>query len=105
VVGLFRNGLTQGIAKFPVALVRAENLLATAQGTNFTVSPQSGDVHLVEADVSGFANFVPNGLEQSTVDLSGEFSDMVIAQRAYSSVAQTVRVVDEMTQVATCLKT
>ncbi len=29
---------------------------------------------------------------------------MVIAQRAYSSAAQTVRVIDEMTQVATRLK-
>ena len=48
---------------------------------------------------------MPNGLEESTVDLAGEFSDMVIAQRAYSSAAQTVRVVDEMTQVATRLKT
>ena len=105
VVGQFSNGLTQGIAKLPVALVRAENLLATAQGTNFTVSPESGDIRLVEADVSDFANFVPNGLEESTVDLAGEFSDMVIAQRAYSSAAQTVRVVDEMTQVATRLKT
>ena len=105
VVGQFSIGLTQGIAKLPVALVRAENLLATAQGTNFTVNPECGDIRLVKADVSDFANFVSNGLEESTMDLAGEFSDMVIAQRAYSSAAQTVRVVDEMTQVATCLKT
>ena len=104
VVGTFSNGLNQGIAKLPVALVRSENLLTATQGTYFTANPLSGDVRLVEADVSDFANFVPNGLEESTVDLAAEFSDMVIAQRAYSSAAQTVRVVDEMTQVATRLK-
>ena len=70
VVGQFSNGLTQGIAKLPVALVRAENLLATAQGTKFTVSPESGDIRLVEADVSDFANFVPYRLEESAVDLA-----------------------------------
>ena len=104
VVGTFSNGLNQGIAKLPVALVRSENLLTAAQRTNFSVNPFSGDIRLVEANVSDFADFVPNGLEQSTVDLAAEFSDMVIAQRAYSSAAQTVRVVDEMTQVATRLK-
>ncbi len=104
VVGLFSNGLNQGIAKLPIALVRAENSLSTEQGTNFTINPNSGDIRLVEANVSEFGSFVPNSLEQSTVDLAGEFADMVIAQRAYSSAAQTVRVIDEMTQVATRLK-
>lgn len=104
VVGLFSNGLNQGIAKLPIALARAQNSLSTEQGTYFSINPNSGDVRLVEADVSDFGSFVPNGLEQSTVDLAGEFSDMVIAQRAYSSAAQTVKVIDEMTQVATRLK-
>ena len=104
VIGLFSNGLNQGIAKLPIALARAQNALTPEQGTYFTVNPNSGDVRLVEANLSDFANFVPNGVEESTVDLAGAFSDMVIAQRAYSSAAQTVRVIDEMTQVATRLK-
>jgi len=104
VVGLFSNGLNQGIAKLPIALVRAENALTTQQGTNFTINPNSGDIRLLEANLTDFGSFVPNGLEESTVDLAAEFSDMVIAQRAYSSAAQTVRVVDEMAQVATRLK-
>lgn len=104
VVGSFSNGLTQGIAKLPIALVRAENSLTTQQGTNFTINANSGDIRLLEANLTDFGSFVPNGLEESTVDLAAEFSDMVIAQRAYSSAAQTVRVVDEMTQVATRLK-
>ncbi len=104
VIGLFSNGLTEGIAKLPIALVRSENQLNTEQGTNFTLSPESGAVRLVEADLSAFAFFAPSGLEESTVDLAGEFSDMIITQRAYSSAAQTIRVVDEMAQVATRLK-
>ncbi len=104
VIGEFSNGLTSGIAKLPVALVRAENQLTTEQGTNFLLNPNSGDVRLVEADVSEFAFFAPNSVEESTVDLAREFADMIVAQRAYSSAAQTVRVVDEMAQVATRLK-
>lgn len=104
VVGFFSNGLTQSIAKLPIALVRAENSLNVDQGTNFTLNPDSGDVRLLEADQTDFAIFVPSSVEESTVDLASEFSDMVIAQRAYSSAAQTIKVVDEMAQVATRLK-
>lgn len=73
-------------------------------GHEFTINPNSGDIRLLEANLTDFGSFVPNGLEESTVDLAAEFSDMVIAQRAYSSNAQTIRVADEMTQVATRLK-
>lgn len=104
VIGQFSNGLTQGIAKLPVALVRAQNQLDVEGGTNFLLNPESGDVRLVEADQSDFAFFAPASVEESTVDLAREFSDMVVAQRAYSSAAKTVQVVDEMTQVATRLK-
>jgi flagellar hook protein FlgE len=104
VVGFFSNGLNQNIAKLPIALVRAENSLNVEQGTNFTLNPDSGDVRLLEADQTQFAFFAPSSIEESTVDLASEFSDMVIAQRAYSSAAQTIKVVDEMAQVATRLK-
>lgn len=104
VVGLFTNGRTQPIAKLPVALVTAQNSLTSEGGTNFLINPNSGDIRLVEADVSEFANFAPRSIEESTVDLANEFSDLVIAQRAYSSAARTIQVVDEMTQVATRLK-
>ncbi|NKB57996.1 MAG: flagellar hook-basal body complex protein [Alphaproteobacteria bacterium] len=104
VVGTFSNGLIQSIAKLPVALVRSENQLTPEEGTKFLPNPNTGDIRLVEADQSDFAFFVPQSVEESTVDLAGEFSDMVVAQRAYSSAAQTIKVVDEMAQVATRLK-
>ena len=104
VVGSFSNGLSQSIAKLPVALVRAHNSLNVEEGTNFTLNPESGDIRLLEADLTDFAFFLPSALEESTVDLASEFSDMVVAQQAYSSAAQTIKVVDEMAQVATQLK-
>lgn len=104
IVGRFSNGLSEGLAKLPIALVRNINGLTPVAGTNFAVSPTSGAIRLLEADQTSFARFAPQALEESTVELAEEFSKLIITQRAYSSAAQTIQVVDEMYQIATRLK-
>ena len=104
IVGTFSNGLTQGLAKLPIAVVNNENSLTPRQGTNFALSAQSGSINLLEADQTSFATFSPQAIEESAVDLAEEFSNLIITQRAYSSAAQTIRVVDEMSQIASRLK-
>lgn len=104
IVGTFSNGLTQGLAKLPLAIVRNENGLTPRQGTYFSLSPESGDLRLLEADQTSFGTFSPQAIEESAADLATEFSKLIITQRAYSSAAQTIKVVDEMHQVATRLK-
>ncbi len=104
VIGRFSNGLTQGLAKLPIAVVRSANGLTPVNGTSFAVSAASGPIRLLEADLTGLADFTPGAVESSTVELAQEFSMLIITQRAYSSAAQTVQVIDEMFQVATRLK-
>ncbi len=104
IVGRFSNGLTQGLAKLPLAVVRNPNGLTPQEGTNFSLSTNSGDLRLLEADQTAFGTFSPQAIEESAADLATEFSKLIITQRAYSSAAQTIKVVDEMHQVATRLK-
>ena len=42
---------------------------------------------------------MPDGLEQTMIDLTAELSATVIAQRAYFSALKTVRIVNEKTQI------
>jgi flagellar hook protein FlgE len=100
ILGLFSNGLTGGLAKLPIATVINENALTPTQGTYFALSAESGDLELLEADQTSIASFSPQAIEESAVELADEFSKMIITQRAYSSAAQAIRVVDEMEQVA-----
>jgi len=100
IVGLFSNGLTGGLGKLPIATVISENALTPKQGTYFALTAESGDITLLEADRTSIASFAPQALEESAVELADEFSKMIITQRAYSSAAQAIRVVDEMQQVA-----
>jgi flagellar hook protein FlgE len=104
VVGRFSNGLSEGLAKLPIAVVRNINGLTSIAGTNFAVNATSGPIRLLQADQTDFATFAPAALEGSTVELAVEFSKLIITQRAYSSAARTIQVVDEMFQIATRLK-
>jgi len=104
IVGRFSNGLSDGLAKLPIALVRNLSGLTPLTATSFAVSTTSGPIRLLEADQTAFANFTPQALENPTVVLTDEFTKLIITQRAYSSAAQTIQVIDEMFQIATRLK-
>ena len=51
----------------------------------------------------GFAGVIPGSLEGSNVEIAEEFTNMIIAQRAYQAAAKTFSVGDEMLAIATNL--
>ncbi|MBA4180999.1 MAG: flagellar basal body rod protein FlgG [Anaerolinea sp.] len=51
----------------------------------------------------GFAGVLPGTLEGSNVEIAEEFTNMIIAQRAYQAAAKTFSVGDEMLRIATDL--
>ena len=52
---------------------------------------------------SGFSALMPGALEGSNVDIAEEFTNMIIAQRAYQACAKTFSVGDAMLDLATKL--
>lgn len=104
VEGQFTNGLSRGLFKLPIATVRNTDGLIARSGTHFALSQQTGSLSLLQADLTDIASLVEESLEHSAVDLSEEFTKMVITQQAYNNAAQTIRAVDEMIQVAATMK-
>jgi flagellar hook protein FlgE len=70
----------------------------------FKESFNSGAAQTVAADVSGVAAFTPFALELSNVDITSEFTRMMMVQNAYNSNATVFKTVDEMVMVARDLK-
>ncbi len=64
-------------------------------------SANSGDLTVGTAGSEGFAALREGALEGSNVDVAGEFTSMILAQRAYSACAKTFAVGDEMLALAT----
>jgi flagellar hook protein FlgE len=63
----------------------------------------TGEITVGTAGTEGFAALRPGALEGSNVDIAEEFTNMIIAQRAYSACAKTFSVGDQMIELATRL--
>jgi flagellar hook protein FlgE len=95
-IGNFTNGETKKLWKVAVAVFQNPAGLETISGSLLRETDLSGRPLLKEAGVAGTANMVSGSLEQSTVDIAGEFSNMIVAQRAYQAGSTVISTVDQM---------
>lgn len=104
VQGIFSNGLNRPLARIAVGDVIEPNRLLDAGQTHFRLGPNSGELQLIDLNATSRVFFTGQALEESTVDISFEFTNLITTQRAYSSAATSLRTVDEMVRTAAELK-
>lgn len=102
--GNFSNGQSRALYQIAVGTVPSPDTMKPVDGTHFALTPESGDITLVDASTTDMVSFVSGALEQSTTDIANEFTKMIVMQRSYSSAVRAYSVADEMTRVATNLK-
>lgn len=101
---VFDNGTSVPLYKIPLVNFASVNYLTPLSGNVYQVSNQSGDPVANYAGLGGTGKISPATLEASTVDLSQEFSNLIIAQRTYSANAKTITTADELLQEVIALK-
>ncbi|MEO6936649.1 MAG: flagellar hook-basal body complex protein [Collimonas sp.] len=93
----YSNGQTANAAR--LALSRFDSLDAvTAVGNNQFAASGTQAWQLGKAGESGFGAVRAGQIEISNVDLSQEFSDLVVMQRGYQSSSQVITTANEMLQ-------
>lgn len=104
IIGSFSNGLTRALGQ--VALARFANPagLERTGSTMFGETPNSGDAQIGAAGIPGFGSIAPSSLEMSNVDLSEEFTEMIITQRGFQANSRIITSSDEMLQELVNLK-
>lgn len=98
VTAQFSNGLVQKIYKLPIATFSNPNGLAAVSGNAYAVTNESGNAIVGEANTGGAGSIASSSLENSTVDLAGEFTNLITTQRAYSASARIITTADQMLQ-------
>jgi flagellar hook protein FlgE len=98
VTAAYDNGVTRQIAQVAVATFPNVDGLTAKSGDVYGVSLASGTYNLKTAGTGGAGTISPSTLESSTVDLSREFSNLIITQRAYSASSKIITTADEMLQ-------
>jgi len=104
IIGVFTNGLTRNIAQLAVATFNNPAGLERIGGTMFRESSNSGTRQITPSGVGGSGTITPGHLEMSNVDLSQEFTDMIITQRGFQANSRIITTSDEMLQELVNLK-
>ena len=78
--------------------------LAKVGNTYFETTLNSGDPIVVNAGTEGTGQLMASTLEASNVDLSNEFSDMIMTQRGFQASSRVITVSDTMLEELINLK-
>ncbi len=102
-VGIFSNGFSRNLGQVMLATFPNRNGLASAGDNMFSVSANSGDPLIGEPGEVTNTTMQSGALEQSNVDLSEEFTRMIVSQRGFQANARVITVSDQILQETTNL--
>jgi flagellar hook-basal body protein len=94
----FSNGQELTVAQIAVATVPNAMGLAATDSNNFQVTVASGQAIAGIAGTGGRGTVDDGALEQSNVNISTEFSDLIIAQKAFEANSKTMTTFDTISQ-------
>lgn len=103
-VGRFSNGAQQPIAQIMLGQVGNPAGLEKVGGSGYTVTANSGNLDFVAPGAAGVGTLAGGMLEMSNVDLSQEFTNLIVAQRGFQANARIITTSDEVLQELTNLK-
>jgi flagellar hook protein FlgE len=94
----FSNGQTENIGEVAVATVANNEGLTVVGNNNFMTTAASGQASVGVAGTGSRGTITDSALELSNVDISTEFADLIVAQRAFEANSKTVTTFDTVTQ-------
>jgi flagellar hook protein FlgE len=97
-IGVYSNGVKQPIAQLAVANFNNPNALEKVGDTTYRNTVNSGVALIGEAMADGRGSIQGGTLEMSNVDLAGEFTNLIVAQRGFAANSRTLTATDEMLQ-------
>ncbi len=104
ITGNFDNGESRALARVALAVMANPAGLVQLGNSLYQESPNCGDIKKVAAGNGGTKGIIPGSLEMSNVDLSEEFTDMIVTQRGFQANSRIITTSDEMLQELVNLK-
>jgi flagellar hook protein FlgE len=101
---VFENGQRRAVYRIPLANVPSPENLEALAGNVFGLGSDSGDMQIGFAGSSGFGTMVAGALEQSTVDLASELTNMIESERNYTANSKVFQTGAELMDVLVNLK-
>jgi flagellar hook protein FlgE len=96
--GTFSNGQTSAVGQLVLASFADEQGLQRVGSDSYAATLASGAPTVGVPGAGGRGTLTGGALEQSNVDISTEFANMILAERGYQANAKVVTTIDEITQ-------
>jgi len=103
-MGAFTNGLKQAIGQLSIATFTNPTGLEKAGGSMYRTSVNSGAAQVGAAGTGSRGKLAGGALEMSNVDLSSEFTNLIIAQRGFQANARVITTSDQLLEELVNLK-
>ena len=102
--GIFDNGLRRALFEIPVTDVANPSGLIEAKGNAYRLSGDTGTFTAFQANSTTVGSINAGALEASNVDIAQEMTELIKAQRAFSTNAKVITTVDDLMDETTRLK-
>ena len=96
--GVYSNGQTQNLGQVAMAGFVNPGGLSRSGSNLWDASANSGKPSFGTASSGTFGKLSSGFLEQSNVDISKEFTDLIVTQRGFQANTKIVTTVDELLQ-------
>jgi flagellar hook protein FlgE len=96
VTATYSNGMTKPVYQIPLATFSNPDGLKATSGTAYTATDSSGTATITTAGKNGAGTINSSQLEDSTVDLATELTDLITTQRAYSACSKIITTSSDM---------
>ena len=104
VLAQYSNGQQLSVAQLAMASIRNPESLIAVGDNAFGLSARSALPAIGLPGTGGRGSILGGAVENSTVDIAREFTNLIVLQRGYQANARVVTTVDEMSQETISLK-
>lgn len=94
----FSNGQTTAVGQIALASITNQQGLVITAGNNYQTTLASGAASVGVAGSAGLGTMEDEALEQSNVDISTQFSDLIVAQQAFEASSKAITTFDTISQ-------
>ncbi len=102
--GVYSNGEVVAVAQLGIAKFTSNDGLDRAGQNMWAATRESGEAAIGAAGSGGRGALVAGALEQSNVDITQQFVELIVHQRSFQANSKTITTADEMLQEVVNLK-
>ena len=104
ITGVYSNGTKKTIGQIAMASFSNQGGLEKAGENTYVQSNNSGYANVSVSGVAGKGKLIAGALEMSNVDLTEQFTDMIVTQRGFQASSKTIQTSDTMLDTVLNLK-